>query len=299
MKNKLDWIIDFLQVLWIEGCFTCSIIENQEIKTGWRVKPAFELTLHARDRPLLEKIKKTLAVGKIYKTGPQSFQLRVETIKEFARVINHLDKFILITKKRADFDLLKKVFILMKRKEHLTPEGLRKIVALKAAMNLGLSEKLWKAFPGVVPVERSKVELPQTIDPYWLAGFTDGEGCFYVKIKASQTHSVGFQVTLVFVIGQHQRDKNLMILIKEYLNCGYVTKHSDNVVALIVSKFEDILNKIIPFFKKFRICGVKEQDFQDFCKVAEMMKEKKHLTKDGLEQIKKIKAVMNTGRKIS
>ena len=29
------------------------------------------------------------------------------------------------------------------------------------------------------------------------------------------------------------------------------------------------------------------------------MKEKKHLTKEGLEQIKKIKARMNTGRKIS
>ena len=56
-----------------------------------------------------------------------------------------------MTKKRADFDLLKRVYIKMKRKEHLTTEGLRKIVALKAAMNLGLSEKLDLAFPDVVP----------------------------------------------------------------------------------------------------------------------------------------------------
>ena len=112
---KLDpwWVTGFVDG---EGCFTCSITENQEIKTGWRVKSGFELTLHARDRPLLEKIKKTLAVGKIYKSGPQSFQLRVETIKEFARVINHLDKFLLITKKRSDFKLFKRIMVLMKSK---------------------------------------------------------------------------------------------------------------------------------------------------------------------------------------
>ena len=42
---------------------------------------------------------------------------------------------------------------------------MRKIVAIKAAMNLGLSDKLKKGFPDVVPVVRPIVELPQTIDP--------------------------------------------------------------------------------------------------------------------------------------
>lgn len=32
---------------------------------------------------------------------------------------------------------------------------------------------------------------------------------------------------------------------------------------------------------------MKALDFNDFCRVAEMMKDNKHLTKDGLEQIKK------------
>ena len=38
--------------------------------------------------------------------------------------------------------------------EHLTQEGLRKIVAIRAMMNLGLSDKLKLAFPDVVRVER-------------------------------------------------------------------------------------------------------------------------------------------------
>jgi len=40
---------------------------------------------------------------------------------------------------------------LMSRKEHLTIEGLHKIVAIKASLNLGLSDKLKVAFPNVIP----------------------------------------------------------------------------------------------------------------------------------------------------
>ena len=45
--------------------------------------------------------------------------------------------------------------------------------------------------------------------------------------------------------------------------------------------------------------GVKYEDFKDFCLVAEMMKENKHLTSEGLEQIRKIKVGMNRGRNVS
>ena len=57
------------------------------------------------------------------------------------------------------------VMEIMIRKEHLSEDGLRKIVDIKAAMNLGLSEKLKVAFPDVVPVERPKIETPKTVDP--------------------------------------------------------------------------------------------------------------------------------------
>ena len=52
-----------------------------------------------------------------------------------------------------------------------------------------------------------------------------------------------------------------------------------------------------PLFHKYSIFGVKALDFADLCKVAEMMKNKQHLTMEGLDQIKKINDGMNTGRK--
>ena len=42
---------------------------------------------------------------------------------------------------------------------------------------------------------------------------------------------------------------------------------------------------------------MKALDFDDFCKVADMMKKKEHLTKEGLQEILKIKERMNKGRK--
>jgi len=53
----------------------------------------------------------------------------------------------------------------MGRQEHLTPEGLLKIVNIKASMNKGLSEELQDAFPNVVPVLRPVVDTPSIRDP--------------------------------------------------------------------------------------------------------------------------------------
>jgi hypothetical protein len=47
---------------------------------------------------------------------------------------------------------------------------------------------------------------------------------------------------------------------------------------------------------KYPLQGIKILDYADFCKVAELMQEKAHLTSEGLDQILEIKAGMNTGR---
>lgn len=135
--------------------------------------------LHQRDLPLLEKIHKSLGVGLInYKHGPETVQLRVRSLKEIQSLINFFGRFPLVTKKIADFELLKQAFILINNKEHLTEAGLKKLVALKASSNLGLSEKQKLAFADVAPVGRPIV-IDQTIrNSSWLAGFTAAEGCF-------------------------------------------------------------------------------------------------------------------------
>jgi hypothetical protein len=81
------------------------------------------------------------------------------------------------------------------------------------------------------------------------------------------------------------------------------------LVAYRVYKFSDVNSIIIPcsarfllpgktYFKKYLLVGNKFQDFQDFCKVAEIMHKEGHLNPEGLEQITQIKAGMNARRSL-
>lgn len=111
----------------------------------------------------------------------------------------------------------------------------------------------------------------------------------------SSTIRVGFQVRLVFTISQHTRDKQLMTSLTQYLNCGHIYDNRGSV-DLVISTPKGVENKVLPLFKKYPILGVKFQDYLDFSKIIEILKNKAHITKEGIEEILNIKAGMNTGR---
>jgi hypothetical protein len=64
-----------------------------------------------------------------------------------------------------------------------------------------------------------------------------------------------------------------------------------------LTRLEDFKYKIIPFFDKYPIHGVKSCDFNDFKKVF-LIRENRNalLTTDDMAEIKKIKLGMNKGR---
>lgn len=219
------------------------------------------------------------------------------TIKELKVLIKHFDSYGLITQKWSDYQLFKQGIELLANKEHLTTEGLNKLIAIKASLNLGLSNELKTSFPEVVPVKRPIIPNQIIPDSMWIAGFTSAEGSFLVNIKQSKTHSIGYQTILRFQITQHIRDRLLLANISNFLGCGHLHE-SENVqfLNIVVHKNSDIQDKIIPFFLKYPILGVKALDFADFTKVADLMKDKTHLNQKGLDQIRKIKAGMNKGR---
>ena len=126
-----------------------------------------ELGLHQKDRALLEMIRAYFGgVGGIYKQGKDAIMFQVVSIKDLAVVIDHFSKCPLITQKRADFELFKRIVDLMNRKEHLRQEGLQKIVNLRASLNNGLSPALKEAFPETIPVGRPIVKDQVIKDPH-------------------------------------------------------------------------------------------------------------------------------------
>jgi hypothetical protein len=112
----------------------------------------------------------------------------------------------------------------MKNKEHLTLEGLKKIVAFKASINLGLSELLLNEFSDIIAIERPLIKNQIINNPYWLAGFVSGEGCFQVNIF-NTTNKIGKTVRLFFTITPNFRDEALMNTLINYLGCGTLYKN--------------------------------------------------------------------------
>jgi hypothetical protein len=280
-----------------ESSFGVYLKENNKRKIGWQVRAIFQIHLHRKDQVLLEQIRSYFGVGRIYSHGKNSITYVVDTASDLEAIINHFEKYPLITQKRADYELFKQIVLMVLNKEHHTHEGIKKIVAIKASINLGLSAELKAAFPEAEPVQRPLVELPENIDPNWLAGFVEGEGCFYVSIFNSKASKTGTAVYLRFTITQHSRDLQLMNSLAAYFGCGHLRVDPKTpAVYFSVSSFSDIDEKVIPFFQKYPLQGAKVLNFQDFCRVALLMKDKSHLTAEGLEQIREIKAGMNTGR---
>ena len=117
--------------------------------------------------------------GNVIKKDKDSIQYVMTSVKQISEVLlphrprrerrvrrAAFDKYGLKTQKLADYILFKKVIELINNKQHLSKEGLHKIIAIKASMNKGLPEKILNDFKGIIePAERLLIEASKDFDP--------------------------------------------------------------------------------------------------------------------------------------
>jgi LAGLIDADG endonuclease len=269
-------------------------------------------------------IQKNLGVGKISKSGNKAVIYAVDSIKEMPFIINHFDNYPLITQKLSDYLIFKQCFEIIKQGEHLSEKGLLEIIGLKSSLNLGLPDNLIKFFPKLIIKERPGYLFKGIPDPFWVSGFTSGDGSFHIVLRNSDSKSGVFAR---FSIHLHVRELEVLKGIASYLKLYSTTLPSNFLeprilvkttiekrpkeqetykkitvlkksVSLQITKFSDISNIIIPFFNLYPILGVKSLDFEDFKKVCEIIKTKEHLISPPVfNQILQIKSGMNLNRK--
>jgi hypothetical protein len=282
-----------------EGSFMIRVRKNPKYRIGFVVEVYFSITLHKKDQKILEDIQSYFGVGKIRNDVNDKVKFRVESLKDIvSKIIPHFEKYSLITQKLGDYLLFRDVVNMMINKEHLTKKGLNKIVSIKAVANLGLPEELQLYFTEIDPTFRPLVENKAVPDGQWIAGFTSGEGCFKITLVKRPNRRID-QVYLVFQLTQHSRDEKLLESFISFFGCGILEASSkDPIVRFSVYKFSDNYEKILPFFQKYNILGVKSKDFQDWCKAAEIIKTKQHITEEGFNDIVLLKSGINKKRSL-
>ena len=275
------------------GSFAVSITKKKE-GIGWKMVPMFTIGLDLKYLDILVQIKDYFKTGNIYISKKGIVYYTVGSVKDIVKyVLPHFDKFTPVTQKLKDYMLFKEIVLIMEKGEHNTLPGLLKVFSLKVNLNKGLPEIVKKEFPDIQAYDLPKIKIPNSFNPNWLAGFITAEGSFYISLYESDKRKTGYVVSLSFSLSQHLKDVELLERLSNFLVCGVVRKSINKGTAeLIVTKFSDLDQKIIPLFKRYSLSGVKLLDFERFKEVSELIKNKMHLISEGIELIKTIKDAM-------
>lgn len=140
--------------------------------------------------------------------------------------------------------------------------------------------------------------LPSSkIDDQWLVGFTDGDGSFYPMFHKSKDYKCGYQVQAVFDLAQLDIEQELLDSIGNQLSGGaHKWAKSGNTQHMRIVKLATNISHIEPFFIENPLLSRKLYDFIIWQEILNLMKSKKHLTKDGITIIRELQALQNQYR---
>ena len=87
------------------------------------------------------------------------------------------------------------------------------------------------------------LKLTQTQLAY-LAGFIDGDGSIYARLKPNDSYRYGFQIAPYIILFQSKKDEANFKKICDMLNCGYLRKRKDGILEYTIGRKDEILDLI-------------------------------------------------------
>lgn len=276
-------------------------------------------------------------IGRVSLGSNDCAQLVISNPRDIINVlIPFFDQYSVLGNKSLDYAGFREVTHLIHSKLHLTESGYQRCLHLYSVQNTGrdfsnpanfsmiinsfpdysfshsspfpkslrpLGEKLLPILPNIpiayTPAMANLVSQV-TLNPWWIAGFVAGEGCFMVGISASKTFSTGFHVKPNFQIALTRSNQHLLWAIWEYFDRkGGVNVGGSTMARFQMGGIKDLNSTIIPFFDQYSVLGNKCLDYADFRKALGLMGSKTHLTPAGLAKCRIISNRINTGRDCS
>ena len=140
-----------------------------------------------------------------------------------------------------------------------------------------------------------KLNLNEDLKNHWLAGFSDADASFQIKVLNRPLNYVSresnkVEVRLNFQIDQ--KKESILLLIKNFLggNIGY--RKSQDTYYYGSTSFGSAKN-VVNYFDSFHLLSSKHINYLKWRKAYLIIQNKDHLNKDGLNKIIKLKSTMN------
>ena len=166
-------------------------------------------------------------------------------------------------------------------------EGLKKVLSLVNGKFLFI-EKINQLFKYQWDKNFNLAILPPTnfdlLSNYWLAGFTDANGSFFINLANSQIHKSNISVRLEFKI--KQKNVELLELIKQTFGGHIYYLKSEELFYYNSISFKSA-KSVINYFDNFQLISSKWVNYLKWRNTYRIIQRKEHLTIKGLNKIKK------------
>jgi len=121
-----------------EGSFVVSFGRHKTLRRGIEIRVEFTIELRADDAEILHRILKTIGCGRIYDASYDRYgwyphvKYKITSTKDIEKyLIPFLDQTPLQAKKREVYKVFREIVLMVRRKEHLTDRGFKRIFKLR------------------------------------------------------------------------------------------------------------------------------------------------------------------------
>jgi len=256
-----------------DGSFHISLYKDSSLRHKIRVVPVFIITQDGVSKAVLQEIMQYFKGGHLnVDKRTNAYNLRINSLSlNLNTVLPHFASYPVMSAKYRSFFMFKRVVIMLKNKEHLTRQGLPRIIAIAYSMNTASTrtperkQEILKSLGfdnydegnliSSLEKEMQSGLNCDRLDPYFISGVADGDSSFYVSLKGNN------RIVPAFTIIQHKESKDLLCAIQSYFKCGALYEIKPNYVRFVVEDISSLINIIIPHFERYPLHTIKWEKF--------------------------------------
>ena len=134
------------------------------------------------------------------------------------------------------------------------------------------------------------------LDPSWVVGFVDGEGCFSVSVHSNRLArpTEGWHIQPTFQVSQHIDHQSILEALISFFGCGRVRLKGpqSDVAVYSVYSTKQLVERVIPFFEQHSL-RVKRDDFEKFARIVRAVRTREHHRPEVFTEVVRLAYTMN------